>query len=75
MSENVQRLAPRWARNAKTARHLNVSGMSLWRWKRDPKLKFPPAAVINGIEYNDLNLVDDWMRSCTRVAVKPETET
>jgi hypothetical protein len=49
--------------------------MSLWRWKRDPKLKFPPAAVINGIEYNDLNLVDDWMRSCTRVAVKPETET
>lgn len=53
----------RWTRNKPTARYLNASDMTLWRWKRDPELNFPPAAVINGVEYNDLNLVDSWIRS------------
>lgn len=53
----------RWARNAALARYLNISAMCLWRWKRDPKLNFPPAAVINGIEHNNLDLIDAWMNS------------
>jgi len=71
MSE-VQR-PPRWARNGATAKYLNISTMGLWRWKHDPKLNFPAAAVVNDIEYNDLNAVDDWMRSNTRVVIKSET--
>jgi len=53
----------RWVRNRDLASYLNVSKMTLWRWKRDPSLGFPPAAVINDIEFNDLNKVDAWMES------------
>jgi hypothetical protein len=35
--------------------------MTLWRWKRDPSLGFPPASLINNREWNDLDQVDDWM--------------
>jgi hypothetical protein len=52
----------RWCRNGKTAKYLGVSVMTLWRWKHNPTLNFPCAAVINGTEHNDLNLVDAWMR-------------
>jgi hypothetical protein len=53
---------PRWTRNAALARYLNVSGMALWRWQRDPELSFPQPSVINGIKYTDLNQIDEWMR-------------
>ncbi len=53
----------RWVRNKALAEYLGITTMSLWRWKRDPKLAFPPATVVNDIEYNDLDAVDDWMRS------------
>ena len=53
----------RWARNAELARYLNISAMSLWRWKRNPTLNFPAASIINGIEHNDLDIVDAWMDS------------
>jgi hypothetical protein len=53
----------RWTRNSATARYLGVSNMCLWRWKRDARLAFPDAAVINGVEYNDLDAVDKWIRS------------
>ena len=53
--------ANRWARNAQLARHANVSVMTVWRWKQQPD--FPPAAVVNGIEYNDLDAFDAWMAS------------
>jgi hypothetical protein len=60
---NIKALKVRWARNKRTSEYLCVSVMTLWRWKRDPKLNFPPAAVINGIEHNDLDAVDEWMHS------------
>jgi hypothetical protein len=63
----------RWSRNAQTARYLGISVMTLWRWKHDPKPNFPPAAVVNEIEHNDLNLIDAWMRS--RFAAHREKET
>lgn len=53
----------RWTRNSATARYLGVSNMCLWRWKRDARLAFPDPAVINGIEYNNLNLVDQWIKA------------
>jgi hypothetical protein len=53
----------RWCRNGKTAKYLGVSVITLWRYKNNPALNFPRAAVINGTEHNDLNLVDQWMRA------------
>lgn len=52
----------RWVRNKVLATYLNTSLMTIWRWRRDPKVGFPPASVINKIEYTDLDLVDQWMR-------------
>ena len=62
MSELEPQQQPRWTRNAALARYLGVTDMTIWRWKRDPKLNFPQAAVINHIDYTDLNAVDEWMR-------------
>jgi predicted DNA-binding transcriptional regulator AlpA len=53
----------RWIRNRQLAKYLNVSEMCVWRWKRDANLNFPAASDINGIEYNDLDAIDAWMRS------------
>jgi hypothetical protein len=53
----------KWLRNSALARYIGVSNMCLWRWKRDPKLDFPAATVVNGIEYNDIDRIDEWMRS------------
>lgn len=49
----------RWARNAQLAKYAGVSTMTVWRWKQ--MADFPPAAVVNGIEYRDLDAFDNWM--------------
>ncbi|WIW43849.1 hypothetical protein ML401_20220 [Bradyrhizobium sp. 62B] len=54
---------PKWVRNSRLAEYFTVSAMCLWRWKRDPSLKCPPSYVVNGIEYNDLDAWDRWMRN------------
>ena len=54
---------PRYLRNCALARYIGVSTMSVWRWKRNPDLNVPPAAVINGVEYNDVTAWDAWLRS------------
>lgn len=59
------------ARNANTARYLCVSPMSLWRWKNDPDLKFPNPHVINGVEWNDLDKIDDWLMDHIVIKNKP----
>ena len=56
----------KWLRNGPLARYLGISNMTLWRWKRDPDLDFPDATEINGIEFNDLDVIDEWMRTRTR---------
>ncbi|SRR6266545_3777203 len=57
---------PRWARNVKVANYLGISGMTFWRWCRDPELNFPAPTVVNGFELRDLNEVDAWMKSMIR---------
>lgn len=37
--------------------------MCLWRWQRDPAKGFPQPSRINGLDYTDLNKVDEWMRA------------
>ena len=54
----------RYATNKQTAEYLGVSTMTLSRWKRDLELDFPPPSVIGaGNELNDLEKVDEWMKS------------
>jgi predicted site-specific integrase-resolvase len=53
----------RWVRNKRLAEYLDVTEMTIWRWKRDGRLKFPLSSVINGIEYNDLDQIDEWLKA------------
>jgi hypothetical protein len=53
----------RWARNKRLAEYLDVTEMTVWRWKRDPRLKFPLSSIINSIEYNDLDQIDEWLKA------------
>jgi predicted DNA-binding transcriptional regulator AlpA len=53
----------RWVRNGELAKYLGVSKMTVWRLKHQAGYAFPPAAAINGIEFNDLDKVDAWMEA------------
>jgi len=63
----------RWIRNGQLAKYLGVSAMTLWRWRRDVTLNFPAASEINGIEFTDIDAVDEWMRE--RLVVKHKRKT
>jgi predicted DNA-binding transcriptional regulator AlpA len=62
--------APRWARNIQLAAYLNVTTMTVWRWQRDPNLKFPQPSIINGNPFTELDAIDEWMKR--RVVNKAE---
>ena len=67
-SNNLGEIQPlaerrRWVRNGELAKYLGVSKMTIWRFKHVPGFDFPPAAVINNIEFNDLDRVDAWMEA------------
>jgi predicted DNA-binding transcriptional regulator AlpA len=59
MSNNQR--ATRWLKNKQAAAYVGISTWTLQRWKADPTLRFPRSAIINNVEYNDLNLIDRWM--------------
>jgi hypothetical protein len=75
LSKNIGALEPpppgpprRWVRNGELAKYLGVSKMTLWRFKNEAAFKFPPASVINNIEFNDLDKVDAWMEAHSSVS-------
>ena len=44
----------------------DVSDMCLWRWTRDPAVRFPaPDVVINGRKYWYSTTIDDWQAART----------
>lgn len=45
----------------KSAAYVGKSVMTLWRWRRNPRLKFPPAIVINDREYFTPEILDGWL--------------
>jgi hypothetical protein len=55
-------IAARYLTNKDLAAYAGVSQMTLWRWKRNPALNFPPAYLIGNIEHNDRLAFDRWMR-------------
>jgi hypothetical protein len=69
LSKNAEAIEPtgqpkrRWVRNTELAMYLGISKMTLWRLKNVPGFDFPPAAVVNGTQFNDLNEVDKWMEA------------
>jgi predicted DNA-binding transcriptional regulator AlpA len=42
-----------------------ISGMTLWRWERDVRLRFPKPIQINGRLYQSLSALEEWERSRT----------
>jgi predicted DNA-binding transcriptional regulator AlpA len=54
----------RWARDSELAKYLGVSIMAIWRWQRDPDMKFPrPCRLGIKLEVTDLDEIDAWLRS------------
>ena len=51
------------AQHPTPAKYLGVSKMTLWWFKHVAGFDFPVAAVINNIEFNDLDKVDAWMEA------------
>ena len=62
------------ARNGKLARYIDVSRMTVHRWKRDARLKTPPPMVVNNIEYNDLDAWDAWLKARAVSRVQGDSE-
>jgi hypothetical protein len=53
----------RYVRNNQLAAYLNVSPMTVWRWRRDLSLNFlPQPSIIHENSYTDLDAVDAWMK-------------
>ena len=53
---------------SKLRRMLGVSAVTLWRWRQDQELAFPPAKLINGRNYFPWADVQDWLARRQRAA-------
>ena len=51
-----------WLSAARLSALLGVTGMTLWRWQRDPKISFPQPTVINTRKYWNRADINEWMR-------------
>ncbi len=48
-------------RNSRLSQRYGVRRETIYKWKRDPRVNFPkPAAIINGIEYFDPDVLDEY---------------
>jgi hypothetical protein len=58
----------RWVTSATLRRYIDVSAVTLWRWRQDPT--FPPDAVrvINGRNFFDLPAVEAYLISKSEAA-------
>jgi predicted DNA-binding transcriptional regulator AlpA len=45
-----------------------VTDMTLWRWSKDPNLKFPQPMKINGRNYRRLAELETWERKRARAS-------
>jgi predicted DNA-binding transcriptional regulator AlpA len=51
-----------WLRSAELAQFLNVSRMTVWRFRNDPALGFPKPAHIGGIVFFERAAIEAWLR-------------
>jgi hypothetical protein len=47
-----------------------ISQMALWRWSRDPKLKFPPVVNIRGRNFRSRKMFEEFKLRQIRESVK-----
>jgi hypothetical protein len=45
-----------------TAQQFGKTTRTLERWERDPELNFPQAITINGLKYDRVRQLQQWMR-------------
>jgi hypothetical protein len=64
----------RYLRNGELARYVGVSAMTLSRWKKDPRLNTPPPMDVNGIERNDRELWDAWLKARAVSRIQRDSE-
>jgi predicted DNA-binding transcriptional regulator AlpA len=58
----------RYLTGPEVQRRYSINDVSLWRWIRDPRLKFPPPAlVVNRRRYWDENSLIQWERRSRRI--------
>jgi hypothetical protein len=62
------------ARNGQLAQYMNVSRMTIHRWKETARLATPKSMVVNGIEYNDLDEWDAWLKARAVSRVRRNSE-
>jgi predicted DNA-binding transcriptional regulator AlpA len=67
--------SPKYLTRSSVRKRYGISNMTLWRWERDPRLKFPKPLEINGRLYQDLSALEEWERSraVTTAAERAET--
>ena len=70
------KIAAEWMGGTQLAQFFNVSSMTIWRWERDDKLKFPKPTIINSRKYWSREALDKWMRErATRPIVQSEKKS
>jgi hypothetical protein len=57
--------------NSRLPERYNVRRETIWRWRNDPQVGFPPPdAIINGQEYRSAETLDAFDAASVRRAVK-----
>jgi hypothetical protein len=64
----------RYLRNVELARYVGVSAITISRWKKDPNLNTPLAMAVNGIERNDRELWDAWLKARAISRIRRDSE-
>ena len=60
--------------NSRLSDRYGVRRETIFKWKRDPRVGFPkPAAIINGIEYFDPDVLDEYDERTIAQRRNPET--
>jgi hypothetical protein len=54
---------------------LDVSAVTLWRWRHDQQMGFPSATFINGRMYFPWARIAAWLESQQGLALRPTTES
>jgi hypothetical protein len=64
-AEPVDKLVP----DPQVCEEFGITSMTLWRWSRDPKLKFPQAVQINRRNYRSRRQLDEFKERMLRQAI------
>jgi hypothetical protein len=61
IEQGLPQLERRWVTGPTLRKFLNISSVTLWRWRHDPSMGFPTAKLINGRLYFCWDDVQAWI--------------